>query len=117
MRIGTKLKYEIERNPCDSDTLLIKSGTVILRVYRRKMKYDGWNGFEAYSDERSGVYNPMIRASKWFPLLRKIEKLEGTLVKSVEKCGSCGEIKEVLPHVGAWDVIERICEDCERIDY
>ena len=81
-RLGTNLEYSVEREKFNPDVCVIASGSIRLRVYRRRMKYDGWNGYEAYAEECKNPYAPKAAASRWSALLRKLEKLEGVRLKA-----------------------------------
>jgi hypothetical protein len=61
---------------------ILTTGTLTIKIYRREIKYDARTGFDAYilKNGKSPRF-PNLTASKWFPLLRKIEKLGGAKLK------------------------------------
>ena len=73
----TNLDYKLYESPVPAFRT-IQTGSLTLRVYKREMKYDCWNGYEAYivQDDKIGHF-AIVSAVRWFPLLRKIAKLPG----------------------------------------
>jgi len=84
MKIGHKVKYT--RIGRAEGAITIKTGELTIRIIKRRAKFDGWNGQDAYVMGDDGKYPrwpTLSSGGKVQVMFRKIEKLKGIELDSL----------------------------------